>query len=295
MVDQISGVLERLLAAKNIKGAVTHQLLAEAEGDGMIVQFSVEGSPVRIQTVHVGDALAASSERLKDRIPDLKGQPYSRFAIELFENEQIRPIYSAKGYLRAQIGPAVARLTAEESNPASSAVDVEIPVSPGAAYAWKGISWQGNTAFSSKILDGTIQMKPGDIADGMKIENDWQDIHAEYARHGYLDMKMIEKMDFDDAAHQVFYRVEIVEGAQYRMGEMVITGLSLEAEKRLRRNWQIAAGDIFNNGYYEGLARELVKPNESVFGELPVHYATFGHWLRPDPEKHTVDVLMDFK
>lgn len=295
MVDQIAEVLEKLLASKNIKGAVTHQLLSEAAGDGMMMQFSVEGSPLRIQSVQFGDALANGSERLKDRIPDLKGQPYSRFAIELFENEQIRPLYSAKGFLRAQIGPPVAQLTADANNPAMSAVDVQIPITPGAAYTWKGVSWQGSSLFPSALLDGTIQMKAGDVADGMKIENGWHEIQAEYGRHGYLDVKLIEKAQFDDAAHQISYQVSITEGPQYRMGEMVITGLSVEAEKRLRRNWQIAAGDVFNNGYFEGLARELVKPTESVFGELPVHYETFGHWLRPNTEKHTVDVLLDFK
>ncbi|MBZ5643733.1 MAG: hypothetical protein LAO19_13305 [Acidobacteriia bacterium] len=295
MVDQITEVLEKLLAAKNIKGAVSHQLLAPAVGDGMMMQFRVDGPPLRVQSVQFGDALASDSEKLKDRIPDLKGQPYSRFAIELFENEQILPLYSSKGFLRAQIGPPVATLTADQDNPANSAVDVRIPIMPGAAYTWKGATWQGSSLFPSAILDSTIQMKAGDVADGLKIENGWQEVQAEYGRHGYLDLKMTEKAQYDDAAHQVSYRVEFVEGPQYRMGEMVITGLSVEAEKRLRRNWQIAKGDVFNNGYFEGLAKELVKPNAAVFGELPVHYETFGHWLRPDTEKHTVDVLLDFK
>jgi hypothetical protein len=295
MVDEITAVLEKLLAAKSIKGTVSHQLLAEAAGDGMMMQFSVEGPPLRVQSVQFGDALASGSLRLKDRISDLKGQPYSRFAIELFENEQIRPLYAAKGFLRAQIGPAAANLTADQDNPANSAVDVKIPIAPGAAYTWKGASWSGSSLFPSAILDTTIQMRAGDQVDGLKIENGWREVQGEYGRHGYLDMKMTETPQFDEAAHQVSYRVQIVEGQQYRMGEMVITGLSVEAEKRLRKNWQIAAGDVFNNGYFEGMVRELAKPSVDVFGELPLHYETFGHWLRPNLEKHTVDVLMDFK
>ena len=35
------------------------------------------------------------------------------------------------------------------------------------------------------------------------------------------------------------------------MGQMIITGLSLEAEKRLRQAWQTAPGQIFDGGYYE--------------------------------------------
>jgi outer membrane protein insertion porin family len=295
MVDQITAVLEKLLASRNIKGRVTHQLVAQTTGDGMMMQFSVEGTSLRIQSVQFGDALATESERLKSRISDIHGQPYSRFAIELFESEQIRPLYVSKGFLRAKIGPPVAHLPSDAGNPAGTGVDILIPITPGAAYSWKGVSWQGNTVFPAAILEATMQMKSGDIANGLKIENGWQTIKDGYGRRGYLDMKLKAQAQFDDAAHQISYQVTITEGAQYRMGEMVITGLSVEAEKRLRHDWQIAPGDIFDNGYYEGLAKELVKPNKSVFGDLPLHYDVFGHWLRANPDKHTVDVLFDFK
>jgi outer membrane protein assembly factor BamA len=295
MVDQITAVLEKLLASRNIKGTVTHQLLAQAVSEGMTMQFRVEGPPLLIQSVKFGDALATDSERLKSRIPDIKGQPYSRFAIEIFEHEQLRPLYASKGFLRVQIGPAVAHLTSDAGVSAASGIDIQIPITPGAAYTWKGVSWQGNTAFPSNILDGSMRLKPAEVADGMKIENDWQTIEAGYAEHGYLDMKMNSQPHFDDVAHTISYQATIVEGPQYRMGEMVITGLSVEGEKRLRHYWQIARGQVFNNGYFEGIAKELAKPSVIIFGELAVHYETFGHWLRPNPDQHTVDVLLDFK
>jgi len=295
MVDQITAVLEKLLATRSIKGEVTHQLIAPATGEGMVMQFRVEGSNLRVQSLKFGDSLATDSERLKDRVPDIKGQPFSRSAIELFETEQIRPLYAAKGFLRAQIGPPVLHLTTDSSNPAVSAVDVLIPVTPGPVYEWKGVTWQGNSVYPSPNLDAAMPIKSGDVADGMKIESGWQTIEAEYARRGYLDMKFTPQAKFDDGSRQISYQVTIVEGPQYRMGEMVITGLSVEAEKRLRHYWQIAPGEVFNNAYFETLAKELAKPSVTVFGELPLHYTTFGHWLRPNSEQHTVDVLLDFK
>src|SRR5260221_4028793 len=48
MVEQITDVLEKLLASHNIKGAVTHHLLAQAAGDGMTMQFPVGRLPLRI-------------------------------------------------------------------------------------------------------------------------------------------------------------------------------------------------------------------------------------------------------
>jgi outer membrane protein assembly factor BamA len=295
MIDQITAVIEDHLASQKIKGSVTHQLLAKAVGDGMEVQFRVEGIPLRVQSVQFGDAVATNSERLKDRIQDIKGQPYSLFAVELFENEQVRPLYAAKGFLRAQIGPPQAHLIPDVNDPKQTAVELSIPITPGPAYSWKGISWQGNVTVQSADLDRAVELKPGEIADGMKIEALWQKIESYYGQHGYLDMKLSTEPQFDDAAHQISYRANISEGSQYRMGEMVITGLSLDAEKRLRQAWQIAPGQVFDDSYYELHVKILAKPSRDIFGELPVHYNELGHLLRPDANRHTVDVLLDFK
>ena len=108
-------------------------------------------------------------------------------------------------------------------------------------------------------------------------------------------MKLAASPKFDDAAHQIAYQVTISEGPQYRMGEMVITGLSVDAEKRLRQDWRIAPGQIFDDEYYESRLKILSTPNRDIFGSLPVHYNEFGHLLRPDTDRHTVDVLLDFK
>jgi outer membrane protein insertion porin family len=295
MIDQMTAAIENLLASKKISGSVAHQLVSVPVGDGMEMQFHVEGVPLRVQSLKIDDPIAASSERLRDRISDIKGQPYSLFALELFEYEQVRPLYFSKGFLRAQIGPPQTQLVPDMNDPKVSAVDITLPVHQGAAYMWKGVSWQGNTAQLSSSLDSMVNLKPGDTADGIKIENIWRNITFEYMSRGFLDMKLDVEPQLDDGAHQVSYRVNITEGPQYRMGEMIITGLSLDAEKRLRQVWQIAAGQVFDNNYYESHMTILAKPSREIFGDLPVHYNEFGHLLRPDTNRHVVDVLLDFK
>lgn len=295
MIDQMTAVIENLLASKKIMASVEHRLVAAPVGDGMEMQFRIEGLQLRVQSLQFGEAIAANSERLKDRVPDIKGEPYSLFAVEIFENEQVRPLYASKGFLRAQIGPPQTRPIPDMNDPKETAVEVTIPINPGPVYSWKGVSWQGNSAVPSSSLDAAVDLKPGDIADGMKIESLWQKIESYYGQQGYLDVKLDAEPQFDDVAHQISYRAGISEGPQYRMGEMIVTGLSLEAEKRLRQAWQIAPGQIFDDGYYEAHVKLLSKPNRDIFGELPVHYNDFGHLLRPNASNHTVDVLLDFK
>lgn len=296
MVDAMTEVIENLLDSKQIKANLTHQLLTAAIGDQTVMQFHLDGpAALRVQSVEFGDPLATNSEALKDRVSDIKGQPYSLFAAELFDYEQVRPLYEAKGLLRAKIGPPQVNLVPDTVDPKKSAVDLAIPITPGPVYSWKSVTWEGNQALAPQDLDSAIELKPGDLADGMKIEAQWQIIEKEYGRRGYIDMKLAAEPQFDDASHQVSYHVKLSEGSQYRMGQLVITGLSVEGEKRLREAWQIAPGQIFDNGYYEMHMKMLSKPSRDIFGSLPVHYDEFGHFLRPDTTHHTVDLLMDFK
>ena len=93
----------------------------------------------------------------------------------------------------------------------------------------------------------------------------------------------------------VSYRVAIAEGPQYRMGSLVITGLSVDSERALRTYWRLAPGAIFDGTYSDTVQMKLERPSGEVFGNIPLHYTQFGHWLRTNPDQHTVDVLFDFK
>jgi outer membrane protein assembly factor BamA len=126
-------------------------------------------------------------------------------------------------------------------------------------------------------------------------------VRSEYGRLGYLDLTLDAQPVFSaaqaggTALHKVLYRISLHEGPQYRMGEMVITGLSLAAERKLLAVWRVQKGEVFDNGFFENLVAELERNKEPVFGDLPVHYDQVGRWLRKNPEAKTVDVLLDFK
>jgi hypothetical protein len=76
---------------------------------------------------------------------------------------------------------------------------------------------------------------------------------------------------------------------------MVLTGLSPAAEKKLHGAWPIPQGEIFDKIKYEDVLTKLQLHHEQIFGELPLHYESVGHWLQVDANTGTVDVLLDFK
>jgi outer membrane protein assembly factor BamA len=137
--------------------------------------------------------------------------------------------------------------------------------------------------------------KTGDVANGMQLEEGWDRIREEYGHLGYLEAKLDPVVTYDDHAQTVFYAVSVQEGVQFHFGKMVLTGLSLAGERKLYAAWPIATTNVFDKTKFEELLLKLQSHHEQVFGELPVHYETVGHFLQTDPAKGTVDVLLDFK
>ena len=294
LIDEITAALSAKLATRGIKANVEHTLLTEPSGNQEIMQFRQDGPEFKIASLTFGDLAAQNSERVHDRVKDLVGKKFSRFAIELFESEQVRPIYLSAGRIRVKFGPPVVHLDSDGQQ-GSSTVDVEIPIEPGNVSHLSSAAWSGNMAIDAATLSRLLSVKPGEVADGMELAAGWQQVELEYGHRGYLDAKITPVPKFDDASGTVRYDVNIVEGLQYRMGELVITGLSLDAERRLRNAWRLAPGQVFDKTFLDSTLSKLEKPTVAIFGDLPVHYAHMGYLLRTDPQSHVIDVLIDFR
>ena len=295
MLDAMAADLQKLLPQKGAHGTVEHALLHRPDDSGMFMQFSLIGGSVKLQALQFGDALASSSPELKVRVSDVVGGAYSRLAIEMFAFEQIRPVYLAAGHLKVAFGAPQATLGPAAGTVAPIGVTATLPITPGPQYRWGGIAWVGNSALSTTGLNSTVKLSPNGIADGNQLQALWLQVAQEYSRIGYLDAKVDPQAQYDDAGGKVSYRVGIVEGPQFHMGQLIVTGLSVEAEKKLRDAWTLHPGAVFDELYFEGFRDGLQHPTANVFGSIPVHYDRLGDLVRRDDEKKTVDVLLDFQ
>jgi outer membrane protein assembly factor BamA len=292
ILDAMSEALGHVLDQRGIHARVTHQVITLPVKDQMVQQFRVDDANLTVQSIEFNDDLAKNDRAIQERLADLVSKPYSRSSIELFELEHVRPIYLAHSYLRVQFGPTVARFAAKPSEPLAGPVIVSIPIVVGPAYRWGGVEWRGNDSVPSANLDQVVDLKPGEPADGNKIEVVWERARATYGQAGFLDATLNPEPQFDDKAARVIYTVTITEGPQYRMGSLVLTGLSLEGERRIRKAFPIAPDAVFNKGMYESFVDSGLK---SAFAGLPVHYDKIGRFLQEDQTGAKVDVMLDFQ
>src|SRR5229473_5991396 len=294
-VDQAVDAVKELLSSHGLQVSLEHAVIANPIGEGNVQAFRIEGAALQIAKLEFGDPALLTSKPAQQHLSEIIGKPYSRMTIDLFLSEAIKPIYLQQGYLRVKLGPPEVRLTGDPNQKLPSQIPVYVPVAPGGVYHWKDVHWTGNTLVSEFTLSALLGIKRGEIADGMQIEAGWDRAREEYAHRGYLEAKFDPVPAYDDQAHAVSYAVSIQEGPQFRLGKMILTGISPAAERKLHAAWPIAAGEIFDKAKFEELLAKLQARQELVFGELPVHYDNVGHWLQTDAGKGTVDVLLDFK
>lgn len=292
VLEQATEAIAKLLPERRIQGTVQRELIGQIYADGMMMRFRLEGPSLKVGQVQFQNEIAAADSRLRIQAQELVGKPYSRFAVEMFVNEHVRPLYDERGLLRAAYGRPQARFTGDPNKPLADNVLVLIPIEPGAVYRWGGVTWQGNAAFGPVALNSFVPFPSGEPANGVRIAQLWHKIEDEYGRRGYIEAKVLPAARYDETQKRVHYEVTITEGSIYRMGELVITGLSALAQRKLREAWTLQKGAVFSRAYFQEFLSSC--ENKKVFADYVVHYDEVGHLLQPKPDG-TVDVLIDFK
>ncbi len=295
VVDLAANSIAAFLSSKGTVATVGHEVMVNPLAEGSLQQFHVEGLSPRIASVEFGDPALNENRATQAHLPEIRGKAYSRMAIDIFLAEAIRPVYLELGYLRATLGPAEVRLSGNPNQKLPEQIPLFVPCKPGAVYQWQGVEWTGNSALSTITLTTTAGMKPGEVANGVKIEGGWDRVREEYGHLGYLEAKLNAEPSYDEAAHKVSYKVSISEGPQFHFNAMTITGMSLAGEKLVQDSWPQRVGDVFDKKIFDDLLNRLERHRDTVFKQLPIHYDTVGHWLQTDTRQGTVDVLLDFK
>ncbi|HLW81141.1 MAG TPA: POTRA domain-containing protein [Candidatus Acidoferrales bacterium] len=286
---QIAQQLQKMLEAKGVHATVAYTVSAKPGTDDEIIQFKAAGAEVKLASLQFTDPLASRDPAVQNGVASLKNQPYSVAAIERFDFQTVQPVYLAHSYLQVTFAAPVVQLAGQD------AVQVTVPITPGPAYLWGGVAWNGNHAYTTADLNSLVTaagLSAGQPADGNKIVAIWKSVREAYGHRGYIDATVEPKENFDAATHSAAYIVNISEGDQYHMGKLVLSGLSIDAERRLRASWKIPQGQVFDQTYCDFF---ISKGATDALKGLPAAQDKIGHYLQKNPQQHTVDVMIDFE
>jgi len=291
--EKIAAALQRLLAARNINGRVEY--LPYVTKDNQELVFTVKGARIPICSLHFPGASAIPESDLVKASREILNIEYSKKDIATFAPIKLIPLYHHLGYLRTEFQPATVSM--ENAAACPGGVSVTIPVEEGAVYTWAGSEWNGNEKLTVDDLAGALGMNPGEVADGLKIEKGLKEVRRAYAGRGYLSAQVKESMEFAEGAPRVRYIFNITEGPRFFMGNLIISGISSADAEALKSKWTLGANSVFDEAYVEQFrqttlrefAAGLVQRSRSG-ARARVEVET-----RPDAQKLTVDVIINFK
>jgi outer membrane protein assembly factor BamA len=294
--DQVTEALQSILSEKHFPGHVDVTPHQDVPG-GLLSSFvyRVEELTIRIHAIEFPGASAEHAALLETAARRLVGAEYGRTALIETAKYDLLPVYQQRGYLKAAFGIPEARVIAQPaaepdaSSLADIQVDAIIPVTPGKVYVSSGVDWKGTSAIHTDEVASLLHLTPGQPADAVRLARDVEDVTKLYRSRGYMTVKVKTDAQFDDVKSAVHYDIDIVEGDQYKMGELDILGLDSQAQARLQAAWTLAAGQPYNADYPKKFLAET--------HELVPRGVQWSVNVRetPDARDKTVDVEIRFR
>jgi outer membrane protein assembly factor BamA len=114
---------------------------------------------------------------------------------------------------------------------------------------WDKAEWAGNEALSASDLNGSLGMKNGEVASGVKIDKGLSQVRRAYGHKGHLNVDLNAEPMIDDATTRLTYKIVVKEGPQYKMGQLTIKGLEEEDANSLKERWKLRNGEVFDTSY----------------------------------------------
>jgi Surface antigen variable number repeat len=287
-IDKILGALKRLLKKKKLPSEVEYTFFS---GDGYLYGpehiFAARDAKVPVCKVVFQNSPPQLERDLQQIAQSLIKKEYSKVITRTFVDGAAVQVYRKYGYLRAS-----AQLqSAELDQSCGNSVVVKIAAEPGIAYFWDKAVWTGARAISAQSLGAAIELKPGDVADGLKIDAGLQAAYIVYQKLGYAESQILPKPVFDDVNRRITLNVEVTEGPQFRMGNFIIKGLPEKDVLRLQERWTLKTGDIYDASYLGDFIKKLVV-DKLILPDLAKLLKTE---QKPDRQRLVIDVIIDFK
>jgi|SRR5882672_4555628 len=286
-IDKILGALKRMLKNRKLPSEVEYTFFS---GDGYRYGpehiFTARDAKIPVCKVVFQNSPPQLERELQQAATALVNKDYSKVITRSFVEGAAVQIYRKYGYLRA----AAHILSAAIDQSCKNSVVVQVAAEPGIAYVWDKAVWTGAKVISTQSLDAAIELKPGDVADGLKIDTALQAAYIVYQKLGYVDSQIVPKPVFDDVNKRIALEVAITEGPQFRMGDFIVKGVPEKDVLRLKERWALKTGDIYDGSYLGEFIDKLVA-DKLILPDMAKLLKTE---QKQDRQKLVIDVIMDF-
>ena len=292
--DRISDALQAMLGENHLPGHVDYLRQGKPDGGDLTkIAYRVTDVEIRIRGFEFPGASPEQAALLTKAARKLLHADYSRSSLAVVAPLDLLPVYLERGYLKAAFGASSARVVKEpssgEHDPSEVEVDAILPVTPGKVYTASEVVWKGNSAVKVEELQQLIHMPAGEPANAVRLMNNLGDVRKLYRSRGYMAAQVTPDPTINDENNTVHYDLNVVEGDQYKMGELEIAGLDTGATAHLQSAWTLHEGDPYNADYAKKFLEETNRlVPTGVPWAISIHEAV-------NAKDKTVDVTIRFQ
>jgi outer membrane protein insertion porin family len=248
------------------------ELVPVADTTGAPVNLVVnidEGKEVKIESITFSGDSAFDAGDLRGAMDDTKEKVWwmfwrsAKFDPKKYDDDKQKIIdfYRKNGYIDASILSDSVWYSPDKEN-----MFIHINVDEGKKYYIRHISWEGNTKYSSAVLDERLGLKPGDVYDKQKFDEnlrgnkDQTDVASLYLDTGYLTFSA-EPDEIRVPPDSIDLKIKLYERNQFRIGEVIIHGNKKTQDRVIRRELFTVPGDYFSRALIIRSVRQLSQIN----------------------------------
>lgn len=281
VVDRYAAWISEFLAARDDHMAIAGKLGSEG-GEELTLLFrpaKPRAAIAHVQFTNTGDVPSRTLQTAMYAVAI--GVQYSEPKFRELLDNQIRPMYEARGLLRVAF-PKIDTAPAKDVE----GVSVTVQVEQGPLYKLDRVSFVG-ADYSRSEWNSLAKLKTNQTVNFDEVKAAQDRIRASQRRAGHLDARSQVKRDVSDGDHTVSIEFQIDPGPLYTLGKVDIVGLDIVSEPEIRKMWGLAPGRPFNVEYPDHFLARV--KDGGVFDDLKTTRAETK--INSD---HTVDVTLFF-
>lgn len=222
------------------------RIFAEPEGEGVKVIVVLQTRSL-VNEIEITGATKISAKSLRKRIALKINAPLGEEALEE-GRQKIIEAYQAKGFTNIEVKFQV---DTDESRGTSRVI---YTINEGEKGTINAVRFEGNTKFSDRVLRKQMKTKGKTLysfidksgrLDETQLEQDVNAVREWYQDHGYIDVE-VKEVRRERAKGKMSIVVVLVEGAQYHVGKMSITGTKATTEQKVRALLKMKEGSVYS-------------------------------------------------
>ena len=249
-----TSAVEQIRAAYTAKGfldvPIEYTIEEDAETSTYKVNFIItEGEQTRVtKFIFTGNEhfdAASLKKEVKSKVKSLFNNGYLDMDKLKTDAANIAAYYQKNGYIDVIVSDPIVEYV-ESPSTKYLAATVTFEIVEGQQWFYGGMEVTGNTIFSDEEIKSVQSMKVGSVLNLETVQAEYTAIADLYYNDGYIANGMNISDLRDDTNMTVKFFLDITEGPQATIEEILISGLEKTKDYVMRRELAIKPGDVFS-------------------------------------------------